>query len=76
MSDWMPTCKEIGGPVNVDFEFCLQQDFGCDAFKKGHCDFGEENILQNIAGHFHPELCQVMLHILQINHQKSHIVII
>ena len=46
MSDWMPTCKEIGGPVNVDLEFCLQQDFGCDAFKKGHCDFEEENIPQ------------------------------
>ena len=57
----MPTCKQFGGPVNVNLEACIQQDSGCEAFKKGYCNFNEENILANIDGSFRPEDCQVTI---------------
>ena len=44
MSDWMKTCKEIGGPANVDLESCFSQKYGCEAFKKGECNFDGENV--------------------------------
>ena len=59
MSDWMKTCKEIGGPANVDLESCFQQNYGCQAFKAGECDFDEEYVISNIPGLFPPPQCQV-----------------
>ena len=44
----------------MDLGACLQQDWGCDAFKRGHCNFGEENVLANVAGNFQVEDCQVI----------------
>ena len=44
----------------MDLGACLQQDSGCDAFKRGHCNFGEENVLANVAGNFQVEDCQVI----------------
>ena len=61
LSEWVPTCKQFGGPVNVNLEACIQQDSGCEAFKRGHCNFKEENILANIAGNFRAEDCQVTI---------------
>ena len=61
LSEWVPTCKQFGGPVNVNLEACIQQDSGCEAFKRGHCNFKEENILANIAGNFKAEDCQVTI---------------
>merc|ERR1712226_940916 len=58
MSDWIPTCKEVGGPVNVNLDYCLHQDTGCDAFKKGHCNFDEQHVLANVPGSFPPASCQ------------------
>ena len=59
MTKWISTCKEVGGPSSVDLEYCLNQDTGCKAFKKGYCKFDQEHVLQNIAGHFSPASCQV-----------------
>ena len=64
MSDWIPTCKEIGGPVNVNLDYCLHQDTGCDAFKKGHCNFDEQHVLANVPGSFPPASCQVSRYVL------------
>ena len=64
MSDWIPTCKEIGGPVNVNLDYCLHQDTGCDAFKKGHCNFDEQHVLANVPGSFPPVSCQVSTYVL------------
>ena len=61
MSDWIPTCKEIGGPVNVNLDYCLHQDTGCDAFKKGHCNFDEQHVLANVPGSFPQASCQVSM---------------
>ena len=61
LSEWVPTCKQFGGPVNVNLEACIQQDSGCEAFKRGHCNFKEETILANIAGNFRAEDCQVTI---------------
>ena len=59
MSDWMKTCKEIGGPANVDLESCFSQKYGCEAFKKGECDFDQDVVLANIAGNTDPKDCKV-----------------
>ena len=61
MTQWIPTCKEVGGPSSVDLEYCLNQDTGCEAFKRGYCKFDLEHVLQNIAGNFSPENCQVSM---------------
>ena len=59
MSGWIPACKEIGGPVNVDLNYCMHADTGCDAFKSGHCIFNDHTLLAKIEGNFKPENCQV-----------------
>ena len=59
MSKWISTCKEVGGPSNVDLKYCLNQYTGCKAIKKGYCEFDQEHVLQNIAGQFSPANCQV-----------------
>ena len=59
MSEWIPTCKEIGGPVNVHLESCLQADTGCEAYKKGHCNFNDQHVLANVQGNYPPASCQV-----------------
>ena len=68
ITQWISTCKEVGGPSSVDLEYCLNQDTGCEAFKKGYCKFDQEHVLQNIAGQFSPANCQVCnrCHILPI----------
>ena len=60
MSEWMPSCKVIGGPVDVDLESCLQQNMGCEAFKSGYCHFDEDVVLGNIEGITDPKACQVI----------------
>ena len=57
MSKWSRTCKQIGGLVNVDMDFCLNQDFGCNAFKKGYCFLTKKNIME---GNITAENCQVI----------------
>ena len=59
MTQWISTCKEVGGPSSVDLEYCLNQDTGCKAIKKGYCKFDQEHVLQSIAGQFSPANCQV-----------------
>ena len=58
MSEWMPTCKEIGAPVDVDLAQCFQVNNGCEAFKEGYCDFDEEYVISNIENLFGVEACQ------------------
>ena len=36
MSQWMPECRAIGGPVDVDLDACFKLNSGCGAFKKGN----------------------------------------
>ena len=62
MSEWIPSCKQLGGPVNVDMDRCLRQDFGCEAFKRGLCIFDQDSIMFNIEGNITPENCQVFFH--------------